>query len=234
MQCCGRETCQIDVFINHLPAIWYPKDCHKLWRFALHRQNFPRPPVRHGSQTQRCYTLPSIYQRSSKTSNKQIKNILQNTVNKMGIGWKDKLPDALWSYRTVFMTPIGMSPYHIVYGKSCRLPVEQEHRAYWTIRNWIMDFDGAGEWRKMQLAELEEWREKVYHNSKIYTERTKRWHDKQIKIKKFKPRDKVLIFNSRVKLFGHGKLRSKWEGQFDIIDTSSHGAITLHDDSGNC
>ena len=171
----------------------------------------------------------------AETSNKQIKNILQKTVNKMGIGWKDKLPDALWSYRTAFMTPIGMSPYHIVYGKSCRLPVEQEHQAYWTIRNWIMDFDGAGEWRKMQLAELEEWREKVYHNSKIYTERTKRWHDKQIKIKKFKPRDKVLMFNSRVKLFGHGKLRrSKWEGQFDIIDTSSHVAITLHDDSGNC
>ncbi len=41
------------------------------------------------------------------------------------------------------------------------------------------------------------------------------------------------MFNSRVKLFGHGKLRSKWEGPFDVIDTSSHGAITLHDDSGD-
>ena len=50
---------------------------------------------------------------------------------------------------------------------------------------------------------------------------------------KFKPGDKVLMFNSRVKLFGHGKLKSKWEGPFDVIDTSSHGAITLRDDSGN-
>nr|CAD39883.2 OSJNBb0067G11.6 [Oryza sativa Japonica Group] len=70
----------------------------------------------------------------------------------------------------------------------------------------------------MQIAELEEWREKVYHNAKIYKERTK-------------PGDKVLMFNSRVKLFGHGKLRSKWEGLFDVIDTSSHGAITLRDES---
>jgi hypothetical protein len=126
-----------------------------------------------------------------------------------------------------------MSPYQIVYGKSCRLPVELEHRAYLAIRNWNMDFEGAGEWRKMKLAEIEEWREKAYHNAKIYKERTKRWHNKRIKIKKFKPGDKVLMFNSRVKLFGHGKLRSKWEGPFDVIDTSSHGAITLCSESGN-
>ncbi len=96
-----------------------------------------------------------------------------------------------------------------------------------------MDFEGAEEWRKIQILELEEWRDKAYHNSKIYKERTKRWHDKRIKIKKFKTGDKVLMFNSRVKLFGHGKLRSKWEGPFDIINTSSHGAITFRNNSGN-
>ncbi len=96
-----------------------------------------------------------------------------------------------------------------------------------------MDFEGAREWRKMQIAELEEWSEKAYHNTKIYKERTKCCYDKRIKIKKFKPGDKVLMFNSRVKLFGHGKLHSKWEGPFDVIDTSSHGAITLRDNSGN-
>ena len=84
----------------------------------------------------------------------------------------------------------------------------------------------------MQISELEEWREKTYHNSKIYKERTKRWHDKRIKHKKFTPGDKVLLFNSRVKLFDHGKLRSKWEGPFQVIDTSPHGAITLQDDEG--
>jgi len=47
---------------------------------------------------------------------------------------------------------------------------------------------------------------KAYHNAKIYKERVKRWHDKRIK--EFIPGDKVLLFNSRVKLFRHGKLRS--------------------------
>ena len=69
-----------------------------------------------------------------------------------------------------------------------------------------MDFEAIGTKRKMQLLELDERREKAYHNSKIYKERTKRWHDKRIKKKEFAPRDKVLLFNSRVKLFRHGKL----------------------------
>jgi hypothetical protein len=60
----------------------------------------------------------------------------------------------------------------------------------------------------------------------------KRWHDKRIKIKKFAPRDKVLLFNSRVKLFGHRKLRNKWEGPFDVVSSSSHGAITLRNHEG--
>jgi len=92
-----------------------------------------------------------------------------------------------------------------------------------------MDQDVAGDHRRMQLSELEEWREKAYDNSKIYKERVKRWHDKK---KEFAPGDKVLLFNFRVKLFGHGKLRSKWEGPFKVINSSSHGAITLQNDEG--
>jgi hypothetical protein len=75
-----------------------------------------------------------------------------------------------------------------------------------------MDLKVDGTERKIQIAELEEWREKAYHSAKMYKERTKRWHDKRIKIKQFKPGDMVLLFNSRFHLFGHGKLHSKWEG----------------------
>jgi hypothetical protein len=64
----------------------------------------------------------------------------------------------------------------------------------------------------------------------MYKERTKRWHDKRIKMKNFTLGDKVLLLNSRVKLFGHGKLRSKWEGPFMVISSSSHGAVTLQND----
>jgi hypothetical protein len=84
----------------------------------------------------------------------------------------------------------------------------------------------------MQLSELDEWREKAYHNAKMYKEKTKIWHDKRIKTKNFTPRDKVLLFNSRVKLFRHGKLRSKWEGPFMVISSSSYGAVTVQNDEG--
>ena len=64
------------------------------------------------------------------TSNKQIKNILQKTVNKMGTASKDRLPNVLWAYRTAYKTPLGMSPYQLVYGKTCHLPIELEFKAY--------------------------------------------------------------------------------------------------------
>ena len=75
----------------------------------------------------------------------------------MGTAWKDKLHGVLWAYRIAYKTPLGMSPYKLVYRKTCHLPVELEFKAHWAIKRWNMDFEASGKKRKMQLSELEEW-----------------------------------------------------------------------------
>ncbi|XP_021775191.1 uncharacterized protein LOC110739048 [Chenopodium quinoa] len=89
-----------------------------------------------------------------------------------------------------------------------------------------MDMSLAGEKRFLKLNELEELRYDAYENSRLYKEKTKKWHDQHIMYKSFKVGDKVLLFNSRLRLFP-GKLKSKWSGAFVISRTTPYGSFEL-------
>ncbi|XP_057993059.1 uncharacterized protein LOC131174041 [Hevea brasiliensis] len=122
-------------------------------------------------------------------------------VNRSRNDWSLKLNNALWPYRTAYKTPNRITPFHLVYGKSCHLSVELEHKAYWAIQTLNFDLKAAREKRLLQLNELDEIRQDTYENAKIFKDRTKRWHDRCITRKEIKEGDLVLLFNSRLKLF---------------------------------
>nr|GEW66799.1 reverse transcriptase domain-containing protein [Tanacetum cinerariifolium] len=147
-------------------------------------------------------TLPLYHTQTSghvEVSNRGLKRILERTVGENRASWSDKLDDALWDFRTAYKTPIGCAPYKVVYGKACHLPIELEHKAYWALKH--ANFD-------------------------LQTEKTKRLHDLKIKDHVFNVGDRVLLFNSRLKIFS-GKLKTRWSGPFTITHVFPYGTVRL-------
>nr|GEZ32128.1 reverse transcriptase domain-containing protein [Tanacetum cinerariifolium] len=123
--------------------------------------------------------------RQVEVSNRGLKRILERTIGENCSSWSDKLDDALWAFCTAFKTPIGCTPYKLVYGKACHLPIKLEHKAYWALKHCNFDLKTASDHRKVQFNELNELRDQAYEYSLIYKEKTKKIHDSKIKNRVF-------------------------------------------------
>ncbi|KAK9058065.1 hypothetical protein SSX86_022905 [Deinandra increscens subsp. villosa] len=122
---------------------------------------------------------------------------------------------------------MGTTPYQMVYGKACHQPVELEHKAYWALRTINLDLHQASQNRLGQLTELEKLRGQAYTNSSIYKDRKKTYHDlRQKKLRKIQEGDRVLLYNSRLRLFP-GKLKSRWTGPFTMTYVYPYGAVDI-------
>ncbi|GJU66433.1 reverse transcriptase domain-containing protein [Tanacetum coccineum] len=164
-----------------------------------------------------------------KNTNRALKRILKKTVKENPSVWSRKLDDHVWAFHTTYKTQIGTTPYRLLYGKTCHLLFEIEHRAYWALRSYNLDLKLVGEKRFLQLHELNELRLQAYENSKLYKARTKVYHDRKLRIRKeFKAGDKVILYNSKYK-FKAPKLRSKWYGPFIIKHGFPSGYVELYD-----
>nr|GEV25196.1 reverse transcriptase domain-containing protein [Tanacetum cinerariifolium] len=134
--------------------------------------------------------------------NRGLKHVLERTVGENRVSCSEKLYDALWAFRTAYKTPIRFTPYKLVYGKSCHLPIELEHKAYWALKH--VNFD---------------------------LKTTKKLHDSKIKNRIFNVGDRVLLFNSRLTIFS-GKLKTHWSGPFTITKVFPYETIELSQPDG--
>ncbi|CAH9102258.1 unnamed protein product [Cuscuta epithymum] len=201
---------------------------------GTHFRNDPLARVlsKYGVQHRQGVAYHPQTQGQVENANRDLKAILEKTVAQTRKDWSEKLDDALWAFRTAYKTPIGTTPFRLVYGKSCHLPVEVEHRALWALNTVCLDSSSAGKERFFQLNELDEWRAQAFHNSYLYKERVKQAHDKHIKAdRQFVEGEKVLLYNSRLRLFP-GKLKSRWTGPYTVRRVYPYGSVEIEHNDG--
>nr|GEV38827.1 reverse transcriptase domain-containing protein [Tanacetum cinerariifolium] len=163
-------------------------------------------------------------------SNRGLKRILKRTVGENRTSWSNKLDDALWAFQTAYKTPIGCTPYKLVYRKACHLPIELEHKAYWALKHANFDLQTAGDHKKVQLNELNELHDQAYKNSLIYKEKIRG---------SMTQRSKTMFSTSviesssltRLKIF-FSKLKTRWSRPFTITHVFPYGTVELSQTDG--
>ncbi|GJW69484.1 reverse transcriptase domain-containing protein [Tanacetum coccineum] len=169
-----------------------------------------------------------ISDRGTHFCNDQFAKVMQKygVTHRLSTAYHPQTSGQVEAFRTAYKTPIGYTPYKLVYGKACHLSIELEHKAYWALKQANFNPVIMGDHRKVQLNELNELRDHAYENSLIYKAKTKRIHDSKIKNRVFNIGDQVLLFNSRLKIFS-GKLKSRWNGPFTITKVFPYGTVEL-------
>ncbi|GJV06726.1 reverse transcriptase domain-containing protein [Tanacetum coccineum] len=163
-----------------------------------------------------------ISDRGTYFCNDKFAKVISKTVGENHASWSDMFGMTLMGiYVPISNHQLVCTPYKLVYGKSCHLPIELKHKAYWAMKHVNFNLKTAGDHQKLQLNEL---RDQAYENSLIYKEKTKKLHDSKIKNRIFNVGDYVLLFNSRLKIFS-GKLKTRWSGPFTITQVFPYGTI---------
>nr|GEW93825.1 reverse transcriptase domain-containing protein [Tanacetum cinerariifolium] len=172
-----------------------------------------------------------ISDRGTHLCNDKFDKVMSKTVRENRASWLEKLEDDLWAFRIAYKTTIGCTPYKLVYEKSCHLPIELEHKAYWALKHVNFNLKTVGDHQKLQLNELNELRDQAYENSFIYKKKSKKLHDSKIKNRIFNVGDRVSLSNSCLKIFS-GKLKTRWSGPFTITKVFPYGTIELSQPNG--
>ncbi|GJS85447.1 reverse transcriptase domain-containing protein [Tanacetum coccineum] len=222
----ARVVCK---FLKSLFArFWTPRAIISDRGTHFFNDQFAKVMLKYGVTHRLCHRLSTTYHPQTsgqvEVSNHGLKRILERTVGENRTSWFDKLDDTLWAFRIAFKTPIGCTPYKVVYEKACHLPIELEHKAYWALKHCNFDLKTAGDHQKVQMNELNELRDQAYKNSLIYKEKTKKIHDSKIK-------NRVFNVGDRVKT-----LEMQWLRGFDrsLVDYVINKASLLRDGGGAC
>ncbi len=165
-------------------------------------------------------------------ANKNVKHILEKSAETYK-DWAEKLPGALWGYRTSIRTSTGATPYSLVYGMEAVLPVELEVQS---LRVMIESRIPEIEWKRNryeQLALLDETRLKALYHVQGYQRRVAKAFNKKVKPRNLKEGDLVLKEMLTRVSDPRGKFKPNWVGPYIIKTILPGGAAKLMDEEGN-
>jgi len=160
------------------------------------------------------------------STNKVLEAILTKTVQLHHKDWADRLPEALWAYRTSWRNTTGHTPYKLVYGKEVLLPIEFQVKTLCIVAQLGLNLDEAQKQRILQLNELDEIRQDAIQRTILVQNQLSKWHDKFIKKTHFQQGEWALLFDSRFKTF-KGKLTTRWMGPCEIVTVFDNGSVKI-------